>query len=149
MPIQILPAGFSAYGIEQTCHKCKDATSFPKRVESGNFVNSARYAIYRKRHELTVTHALCTGFVRSLTPCYPKLGTDTTGPFVYLLSLPPFQRNSAEEPSITTLHQTPARPGNHFPRLLVFNTQCIINQIPHPDREKIEQLIAWAFPIYG
>lgn len=31
--------------------------------------------------------------------------------------------------------------SNHFPRLLVFNTQCIIKQIPHPDRKKIEQLI--------
>lgn len=36
----------------------------------------------------------------------------------------------------------PERPrSNHFPRLLVFNTQCIIKQIPHPDRKKIEQLI--------
>ena len=35
------------------------------------------------------------------------------------------------------------------PRLLVFNTQCIIKQIPHPDRKKIEQLIARAGPIYG
>lgn len=39
--------------------------------------------------------------------------------------------------------------SNRFPRLLVFNTQCIIKQIPHPDRKKIEQLIARAGPIYG
>lgn len=39
--------------------------------------------------------------------------------------------------------------SNPFPRLLVFNTQCIIKQIPHPDRKKIEQLIARTPPIYG
>lgn len=43
----------------------------------------------------------------------------------------------------------PMGSSNQFPRLLVFNTQCIIKQIPHPDREKIEQLIARGGPIYG
>ena len=48
--------------------------------------------------------------------------------------------------ALVSLHHNPPldrrRPrSNHFPRLLVFNTQCIIKQIPHPDRKKIEQLI--------
>lgn len=53
---------------------------------------------------------------------------------------------SEKEPKTPSLYQNPpSEPGrpwsNHFPRLLVFNTQCIIKQIPHPDRKKIEQLI--------
>lgn len=140
----MLPVGFSAYGIKQRVtnakmqlHSCREW----KVCKLGSLRHLPKEA---RTNASAVTPAPCTreASFALLPRVTPGLGTDTTGPFVYLLSLPPFQRNSAEEPSITSLHQTPARPGNHFPRLLVFNTQCIINQIPHPDREKIEQLIA-------
>lgn len=66
-----------------------------------------------------------------LPPFYPG---DTLKPQTF----PPFQR-SARSPDPPSDSERPW--SNHFPRLLVFNTQCIIKQIPHPDRKKIEQLI--------
>lgn len=71
-------------------------------------------------------------------------GDTTETPRVY----PPFQtfplfHKGARTPSLyRDPRSAPERLwSNHFPRLLVFNTQCIIKQIPHPDRKKIEQLI--------
>lgn len=72
---------------------------------------------------------------------------DTTKPpaclsCFFFQTFPPFQKR-AQTPSLyQDPRSDPERPwSNHFPRLLVFNTQCIIKQIPHPDRKKIEQLI--------
>lgn len=73
---------------------------------------------------------------------YPHFtpGDTPLKPLVFVLLFPThFLLFSHKSPlSIRILHQTRS---NHFPRLLVFNTQCIIKQIPHPDRKKIEQLI--------
>lgn len=154
MPIQILPAGFPyTYDIKQ---RVTNATSFLRKAQSkfcSPCWNPAQYAIYRERREVPLQELPRTlgslTLSLSLTPCYPWRGTDTTGPFCLSAIASSFSEQFSWGASITSLHQTPARQGNHFPRLLVFNTQCIINQIPHPDREKIEQLIAWAFPIYG
>ena len=80
----------------------------------------------------------------TVTPLYPRWYHKTPLRVFILLfqTFPPFQPR-AQSPSLyQDPRSEPERPwSNHFPRLLVFNTQCIIKQIPHPDRKKIEQLI--------
>lgn len=106
--------------------------------------------IWKSIDSISVEHALSwqgggvqqLSFPDSWGP-YPQF----TPPRVFILLFSDISSFSKRSPdsspslsfSIGILGQRPW--SNHFPRLLVFNTQCIIKQIPHPDREKIEQLI--------
>lgn len=96
------------------------------------------------RHLLTgEISATLSGGPVTVNPICPG---DTTEPRVFILpfqTFPPFSETSLHLFSLyRDPRSDPERPrSNHFPRLLVFNTQCIIKQIPHPDRKKIERLI--------
>lgn len=85
------------------------------------------------------------GLVRGSYHRYPNLPPvipQTPRVYPLFLTFPPFHKTPRTSLSIRILDQDSERLwSNHFPRLLVFNTQCIIKQIPHPDRKKIEQLI--------
>lgn len=78
----------------------------------------------------------------TVNPIYPRWYHKLRVFILLFQTFPPFQKKSWDPSLYQDPRSDPERPwSNHFPRLLVFNTQCIIKQIPHPDRKKIEQLI--------
>lgn len=86
------------------------------------------------------------GQASGVLPLLPRfILIDTANPaclFFVFSDTSSFSERSSESSLYQDPRSDPERPwSNHFPRLLVFNTQCIIKQIPHPDRKKIEQLI--------
>lgn len=92
-----------------------------------------------------VQHFLvCSGLggPATVTPFYPRWYHKARVLSSFFSDISSLSERSSDSSLYQDSRSDPKRPwSNHFPRLLVFNTQCIIKQIPHPDRKKIEQLI--------
>lgn len=129
-------------------HKCICVVFYCSVVKCELFFTSRKVLFSWVRHLLVGrSKATCplVGSFRGSSCCYPSLSPVIPQPprvYPHLSDISCFSEPSLSFYLYQAPRSEPKRPWSiHFPRLLVFNTQCIIKQIPHPDRKKIEQLI--------